>query len=302
MYNEVSLSNEKSISWKLIDLELILKDKNITKESLVDVVRTLSNIPVDHLRTSLDWFFFIKNVRRCIKKVDQNGLEECEKLDKLISKIADKSKIYECCNNAEQILKLMISCKERGFEVAEKFVSLLEDLYEKYQFQIDIELDEFIFIDCEMREKSKNQRILRYLVLFDPMEGMKRTCEGVDDKFWFILMSFNDSELIKFMKSLLDQNKSRFMKFYSFIIKEELISVDFLVDQLLTDSPALLELLLAVFGASPDVLIGQRHFKNFHVLLSLKLELFASNFPFNCEILCKKLEKFNNRIKKIKEE
>ena len=293
---EANYLNEKSISWQLFGLERSLKNLTIISDnssSFSEVIQSLSNITVEELRTELDWFFFIKNVRRCIKKVDKSDHLVCQKAKDLVYKISNGSHLK---NNTEHVLKLLITCKERGFEVTVRFKNMLEMLYIKYQNFIDIEMDEFIFVDCEMRRKCTDQRILRYLILLDPLEGMKRSCFGVDDEFWFVLMSFNDSELIKFLRSLFDRNISRFFKFYSFIIANELICVDFIIDQLLTDSLDLLELFLAVFSVIPTDVIGAEDFKNFHVLFNLKLELFSSKFPFNCRILRKKLEKFIKNI------
>lgn len=290
---------EKLICWQLLDLEILLKEDNLTSEQVKQAIKILKNIPERFLKTELIEFFFVKNTRRCIKKIEQS---EFEKMNGLIKMIADtfnnRNLITNITYNSEHVLKLLISCKERGFNLQGQFSAFIDHLYSEFRVAVEINSDEFIFVDCEIRKKCQSQRCLRYLILLDTVEGLKRTCEGVDDKYWFELMSFNDSELIKFMKGLFYGSQSRFFEFYSFIIAKDLISVDFIVDQLVTDSPVLVELLLAVFGASSKT-IGPKfraHFKNFHVLLGLKLELSFHEFPFKCQILQKKLDKFINTI------
>lgn len=287
--NDTSLRLSKSIDrrnrkWFLLACDIVLKENNLHSAVYEKTVTELSRVLDDLDETEL--IFVVDCTRKALKRLQGKSNPGIQKLMEFINERITTSTI-KCTNN---VLKLILTCKasEVGFDWSTNF---LEVLYNDFSSPIDrIDFVEFNFIKCEKSFSAIKQQTERLLILLDP-QRLPRT-----DRYLFDLFSISDSQLIQFMKRLLKANSDLFYEFYNFVIYEELLSVDFFIEQLLTDSVDLLELLLLVFGTRPKLKKHKIHFKNFHMLLLLKLETFPEGFPFNCEFLIEKLRIFMNKI------
>lgn len=275
--------------WALLACDILLKDKAQDITIYIKTLELLLSLLEPKDLNENEWKFAIDCTRRGIKRVGK-----CDVVCVLLELIACSMQSIIC---TDHLLKLVITCKEQDLEISNNFHPFLRSQYQEFSRPLPIFYDEFNFIDCELQRRSLKQRCHRLLILFDPLKGIQ-SCPEATDENWFNLLSLNDSELITFMAKLIHQDRHRFFQFYSKIVCKNLLQVDFFVDQLLTDSVRLLEVLLAIFS-EPMVLIDpkqRKHFKNFHMLLLLKLETSSASFPFNCAVLIYKLSDFNNKI------
>lgn len=284
----LNYSDNDQRKWFLLACDMILKEKNLSPSIYTKTIQSLSSNIKGELNES-DWIFVIDCTRKAIKRL--HGQVNSD-IMKLLSLIGDNLIKLKCTNH---VLKLIITCKYYKIDIYWSSM-YLEALYSEFKKPIDVlDLDEFNFIITKSSKLSgfnNGQQCERLLILLNPSR-LTRSKE-----YLFNLFSISDSQLIQFMQLIFKENEDFFFEFYCFIICKELMSVDFIIDQLLTDSIDILELLLAVFGTAARKLKKREkgHFKNFHTLLLLKLQICTSEFPFNCEILIKKLELFINKI------
>lgn len=273
----------------LLACEMVLKDKFLDSSAHFRALNFIFGLAKSETLTDNDWTFVIDCTRKGVKRLDKT-LENLELIDKLLLIISEHA--VDKLKNVDQLLKLFLTCQDCGLKLNDILKEFLDSLY---SFDIlELDFDEFHFIACPKREQYMKQRCQRLLLLINPLKGLL-TCPEASDNYWFGLFSISDSELISFMKRLLQADEKRFLKFYNHVIVDDLLSVDFFIDQLLTDSVDLLELLLEITGLT-IVHKMSKHFKNFHMLLLLKLEISSETFPFNCEILVKKMEIFLKKI------
>lgn len=288
LYNQFITSSDLTvkcdIKWSLLACEMVLKDKSIDSSIHLRVLNYLLElVKTEPVLSDNDCIFIIDCIRKGVKRT---GTSEVIKELLELEFINISRTVLD-----DELLKLVLTCKDYGISSNDE---LVEELYELYSHEgiLELDFDEFHFIETEKSFDYRKQRRQRLLLLFDPLKGLQMFPDVKDD-YWFALLSISDSELISFMKRLLLADQNRFLQFYNHVIKEDLLSVDFFIDQLLTDSIELLELLLAIFELKPLRGISTyKHFKNFHILLLLKLEISSDSFPFDCKILLKKLEKF----------
>lgn len=282
LYNQFITSPDLTvkcdIKWSLLACEMVLKEKSIDSSIHLRVLKYLLEfVKTEPVLSDNNWIFIIDCIRKGVKRTGNS-----EVIKALLEFITITRTIIN-----DELLKLVLTCKDCGISINDDFV---EELYELYGHEeiLELDFDEFHFIETEKYFDYRKQSRQRLLLLFDPLKGLQMFPDVTDD-YWFALLSISDSELISFMKRLLLADANRFLQFYNHLIKEDLLSVDFFIDQLLTDSIELLELLLAIFELKP---LSGSHFKNFHRLLLLKIEISSDSFPFDCKILLKKLEKF----------
>ena len=270
--------------WFLLACDMILKEKNLNCSVYNKTIMELSFIFSDDF-SDYEWIFVIDCARKAVKRLKGQFNPD---IKKILTFINDNIMAIDCRNH---LLKLILTCKDYEINMdwdTEFFKRLYED---DFSYEINpIDFDEFNFINCDKSSLSTKQQTERLLILLDPVRINR------SDEYLFNLFSISDSQLIQLMKRLLKANEERFYEFYVFIIYEELLSVDFLIEQLLTDSIDLLELLLAVFGTFPKLKRRKSDFKNFHTLLLLKLESCPEAFPFKCDFLIEKLKYFMNKI------
>ena len=191
----------------------------------------------------------------------------------------------------DHLLKLILTCKE--FNVPFNFnLNFMDNYFDFKSNNFDqVDQDEFYFINCEKTQVTIKQKCQRLTLLLNPF-----LIHQIDNySFVFKLFSASDSELIKFMKILLNSDEKEFYLFYTQIIKLELLSVDFFIEQLLTDPIGILTLLLDMFSETKARKFGN-DYRNFHLLLLLKLEMSINEFPFNCKILLKKLSLYLEKL------
>lgn len=287
-YNE--LCNERSSpiicqnhrKWFLLACDIVLKENNLNPLVYTKTIKSLW-CNINDLNES-DWIYVIDCTRKAIKRLQG---EPNSDIKRLLLFIGDNLMNIDCKNH---VLKLILTCKDYKIDIY--WCSLyLEVLFEEFKDPIDeLDFDEFYFISSVNGSLVNRQQCERLLILLDPLRLAR------NKKYLFNLFSISDSQLIQLMKRLLEANYESFFEFYHFIICKELLSVDFFVEQLLTDSVCLLELLLEVFGTNFAKYRKKSHFKNFHTLLLLKLEMSAGEFPFNCEFLIKNLNIFLNKL------
>lgn len=274
------------IKWSLLACEMVLKEKSIDSSIHFRVLKHLLDlIKNEPVLTYNNWVFVIDCTRKGIKRTGNSGI-----IKELIEFINENIQNLESA--VDELLKLFLTCKDKGGINFNE--NLVEELYRKEEV-LELDFNEFHFIGTSKLDHYKKQRRQRLLLLLNPLKGLQMF-PNVKDDYWFSLFSISDSELISFIKRLLKADEGRFLKFYNHIISNDLLSVDFFIDQLLTDSVELLELLLSIFELKLQSFRVNRHFKNFHRLLLLKLEMSIDSFPFNCKILLKKLEKFMNLL------
>ena len=276
---------KNSRKWFLLACDIVLKEKGLNFSVYNKTISSLySNIHDD--LTETEWIFVLDCTRKAVKRLQDHLNSDITNIIKLLEFINNFSTKFECKNN---FLKLILACKDYKIGFAWDPL-LISALYEKFEDPIEqLKSDEYIFTYCKDSSLVTRQQCERLLILLDPLR-LERSNE-----YLFNLFSFSDSQLIQFMKRLFKANQELFFEFYDYAIYNELISVDFFIDQLLTDSIDILELLLAIFGANPKLKLQETSFKNFHTLLLLKLEIGMDEFPFDCKILIKKLNYFTNK-------
>lgn len=272
------------IKWSLLACEMVLKEKLIDSSIHIRVLTFLLEIikKEEAVLTDNNWMFVVDCVRKGIKRLD-GSLELIGELLDFISENLLNLK------SLDELLKLLLTCKDYGIKFNDSLVNYLNSLY-SYEKILVLDFDEFHFINCSKTDHYRKQHCQRLLVLLDPLKGLKMFPDATED-YWFRLFSISDAELISFMRRILKAEEKRFFKFYNHLISNDLLSVDFFIDQLLTDSVELLELLLDISSLKLRG-VTNKHFKNFHTLLLLKLEMSKDSFPFDCKILLNKMEKF----------
>lgn len=285
-YNELCNENsgpsdcQNGRKWFLLACDMVLKEKNLNPLVYSKTIQSLSCNINDGPLSESDWIFVIDCTRKGIKRL---AGESNSDIRKILTFIGDNLSNIKC---KYHILKLILTCKDYKIGI-DYFVVM----YEGFEDPIDrLDFDEFNFISFGNNHLATRQKCERLLILLDPLRLSR------SNEYLFNLFSISDSQLIQFMRRLFVVNEETLLEFYHFIICKELLSVDFFVEQLLTDAIDLLELLLAIFGTSPKLKRQRRHFKNFHTLLLLKLEICTQEFPFNCEFLIKKLNLFLNKL------
>ena len=302
--NNTTHSFEFDKKWSLLACEMVLKEKSLDSSVNLRVLKFLLELVEKEKLTANNWIFVIDCARKGIKR-----LGSCDLIGQLINIISENIKVLAEDKDlvvTVHVLKLLLTCKDHHFEFNDKLRDYLNAFYSSQNHHFNVPLldfDEFHFVDCAKSAQYKKQKCLRLLLLLDPLKGFAAFTDATDE-YWFNLFSISDSELISFMKILLKADEKRFLKFYNRIITNNLLSVDFFIEQLLTDSVELLELLLDTLELQLDTLELKvskkkkidKDFRNFHTLLLLKLEMSSENFPFNCKILLKKLEIFIGKM------
>ena len=287
---------EFEVKWKLLACELVLKEHDCEVEVYLNALKYLTSSVETTTLTDNDWLFAIDSARKSIKRFNSNsssGHKYLEYFSKLLDIIIDNLTVIKC---TDSVLRLLKTCQDYSINFG--CTEYLDSLYLMYKDPIspDDKHEEFYFINCEMTSYTMKRRCQRWLILLNPSFSSSFTSD-----YLFNLFSASDSELIRFMKSLFNYNSSHFYRFYSHLIVNELISVDLFIEQLLTDSIELLELLLSIFSSNNGLKLTRKstaraHFRNFHVLLLLKVEGGELEFPFNPSILIIKLNIFINKI------
>lgn len=289
LYNSLKTSTEipnltgEHKKWWLLSCEMLLKEHNLDEAVYIRALEIVESL-IDKEMTENNWIFVIDCVRKGIKRLDKG--RKIKVIDNLLKTIHENSTNFHC---KDHFLKLILLCAEKNIS----FEYNLDNLYAEYfGGELDkVDFNEFYFIKTESIEVTLRQRCQRLLLLINPVRVK------LPINYCFELFSVSDSELIKYMIRLFSLDQERFFKFYKQIIKKRFLSVDFFIEELLTDPVDLLELLLNIFSSDPPGRAG-KDFKNFHTLLLLKLEMGRRElFPFDCEILIRKLSLFLDKIR-----
>ena len=315
--------NDNRLPWLLLGCDMVLKNGNL-EEKVYQVTsklvcKLLQVFNYQYLTTD-HWNILTAIVRKIIKRLRGTCRNEILGIIKVIRLNVDKI-------NPDCVLKLLLTCKDFGinfkFQYGKRkfdFENFLDSLYFNLRNNIEStqELEEFYFIKTDSYEVTCRRRVHRLLFLLNPNRAIINLSASFE--YWFELFSVSDKELTRFMSDLLICNQVEFAKLYVFVIVDDKLSVDFFIDQLLTDSSQIFKLILLITNNIIDTealnILKSKKYKyknqskakdvqsdviNYHTLLLLKLETIRKEFiSMTCvdfKILIKSIKIFLNKLK-----
>lgn len=287
----------ENVKFVMLMFVMLFKEKDLSASSLAAGLQCLVSVVTAHeekiRRDSTLLVFVADATRKALKRMGAYSSE----IDWLLRFTLDAARsTVDDCDLLDHTLLLLLTCKRQRVSLD----SLAEEcrlVGTRVERDVDVDrvldnIREFYFVQTKTHKHTVAMRLLRHWVLLDPMRSLEWR---MSFSHWIALFGESDSELIALMSALARSHSLTLARFYSWIIAGELVDCDFFMNQLLTDAPDTLQLLLDIAALDSEAFHEDAQTRievaQFHILLALRVEMAAEQLPFPVRPLMRALQR-----------